>query len=178
MPNEDDRERPGEQAAEEILDYLDEQPHAYLTRTHRATVDFTIGDPDLWPDYHRDDDIRVIRSSSVSFRALIPSEAGVAKPKDPQLGSNIHFPPAEEDLWEELEEESEFSDKFALVNGSFELGGLLPPPDGICTPHLIVVEEAEISDVKDALDEAFRLYEEVYDEGSRVIKQKPEGVHE
>lgn len=170
-------ERPREVSAAKVERYLSRHPHAYKIRTHNGTVDFTIGDPDLWPRYGRDGHLRIIRSSSISFDSILPEEDGMAVQGNPQTGSNIHLPPAAADLWDELEAASEFAEKFKLVNGSFRLGGLLPPPDGVTTPHLILVENATVAEVTDALDEAFRLYEEVYAAGDRVIQRKPEGDH-
>lgn len=170
-----DRERnPAEESADRLVEYLEGQPEAYDIRTHNYTVDFTIGDPDLWPSPFRDEGLRVIRSSSVSFGGLLPHDGGKAVQGNPQMGSNIHLPPSTADLWDTLESEESLPEEFTLVNGTFQLGGLLPPPDGVCTPHIIIVEDAEIDSVIDALDEAFRLFESVYDGGDKVIKKQPE----
>lgn len=156
-----------------LIEHLEGIDEAYGVREHNGTVDFTIGDPELWPRYSNDDHIRAISSSSVDFDSLIPGEKGVASQSNPQMGQNIHLPPSTADLWDELESEAEFSEKFALVNGTFQLGSLLPPPDGVCTPHLMLVDDAEVEEVIEAVDEAFRLYETVYENGERVIKENP-----
>lgn len=170
----ENREHAAEESVNQLINHLEGKEHAHDVRNHKYTVDFTIGNPELWPSSMRDGEIRAIRSSSVSFGGMQPYRNGKAVQGNPQTGSNIHLPPARAELWDELESEAGFSDKFALVNGTFELGGLLPPPDGICTPHLIIVEDASVDEVIDALDEAFGLYEAVYDSGSLVIKEKPE----
>lgn len=163
-------------SVEKLIDHLESIDEAYHIREHNDTVDFTIGHPDLWPRYHKDDEIRAIKGSSVRFGSLLPEERGTVKATtgiSAQTGQNIHFPPARAELWEELEEEENFPDKFALVNGTFELGGLTSPPEGVCTPHLIVTEDAEVDEIIDAIDEIFRLYEEVYDGGEKAIKKQP-----
>lgn len=78
----------------------------------------------------------------------------------------------------ELEAEAEFSDAFTLVNGTFQLGSLMPPPDRVCTPHLMLLEEATVEEVIEAIDELFRLFEEVYDGGAEIIKRQPEPEEE
>lgn len=165
--------KPADKSVNQTIEYLEGKPEAYDVRTHKYTVDFTVGDPGLWPNSLADDELNVIRSSSVSYGGMRPHSNGKAVQGNPQTGSNIHLPPAREHVWEVLEERAGFGEKFTLVNGSFQLGSLLPPPDGICTPHVIITEDAEVSEVTDALDECFRLYENVYDSGSEVIKTKP-----
>lgn len=162
-----------EQAIEKLVEHLESIEEANRIREHNGVVDFTIGELDLWPRYGADDEINAIRSSSVDFDSLHPDEKGVASQSNPQMGQNIHLPPAEEKLWDELQEEADFSEKFKLLNGTFQLGSLMPPPDGICTPHLMILEEAEVEEVIEAVDEAFRLYEVVYESGDRVIKTHP-----
>lgn len=163
-----------EAAVETFTDHLDGIEEAHHVREHRGTVDFTIGDPDLWPEYSNDDHLRVIHSSAVDFDSLHPDEKGMASQANPQMGQNIHLPPAREEVWDEIESEADFSEKFKLVDGTFALGGLMPSPDGVCTPHLLVVEDAEVGEVIEAVDEAFRLYETVYDGGEKVVKTNPQ----
>lgn len=169
----DDGETPAERSVNELVAHLEGKAEAHDIRSRKYTVDFTIGDPNLWPRYGADDELNAIRSSSVSFGGLTPHNDGKAVQGNPQTGSNIHLPPGLESLWGELEEEADFGEKFSLVNGTFKLGGLLPPPDGVCTPHIIITGEAEIDEVKNAIDEAFRLYETVYAGGKRVVKTQP-----
>lgn len=161
-----------EESVETFTNHLEEIGEAYNIREHNGTVDFTIGNPELWPRYSNDEHIRVIVSSSVDFDSLLPDERGIASQSMPQMGQNIHLPPSTEEVWEELEEESNFPEEFTLLNGSFELGTLVPPPDGICTPHLMIVEDAEVEETIEAVDEVFRLYEEVYEGGEKIIKEK------
>lgn len=167
-----DRDEP-EKSVNRLVEHLEGIDEAHDIRSRKGTVDFTIGDPDLWPAYSDDEELNAIRSSSVDFDALLPEERGLASQGNPQMGQNIHLPPAEASLWGELESEADFPDKFKLVNGTFELGSLTPPPDGVCTPHLIIVEDAEVSEVIEAVDEVFRLYETVYENGAKVVKTAP-----
>lgn len=178
MTEDDEPTYKAQESVDQLMDYLEDIEEAHGVREHRHTVDFTVGDIDLWPKYTDDDEIQAIRSSSVSFGGMKPRTDGKAKQGNPQTGSNIHFPPGREELWEELEEEASFSDKFYLANGSFQLGSLLPPPDGICTPHLLIVEDATVEEVIEAVDEIFRLYETVYEGGDRVIKKNPEQTND
>lgn len=156
-------------SVELLVEYLNDQPEAYNVRSHMQTVDFTIGDPDLWPSYFNEDELNVIQSSSVSFDTW---NDGKAVQGNPQTGSNIHLPPSTDTLWKTLQTESCFPDNFSMVNGTFALGGLLPPPDGVCTPHIMIINDADIDEVIDAVEEAFRLYDVVYDGGSNIIKER------
>lgn len=174
----DDATRPGErrmnQAVERLMEHLECIEEATHIREHKGTVDFTVGDSELWPSYANDSELNVISSSSISFDALLDKEKGFASQSNPQMGQNIHLPPAEEELWDELQAEADFSDKFKMVNGTFQLGSLMPPPTGICSPHILIVEDAGIDEVIEMVDEVFKLYREVYDSGEKVVKEQPE----
>lgn len=171
--SENDQKREWEKSVEELTNYLNDQSEAYNIRTHKGTVDFTIGDPELWPSYFNEDELNIIQSSSVSFNTWGVESEGKAVQGNPQTGSNIHLPPATTELWKTLQKESSFPDKFSMVNGTFALGGLLPPPDGVCTPHIMVIDNADVDEVIDAIEEALRLYHSVYDLGGRIIKEQP-----
>jgi len=160
-------------SVETFSTHLDTKAEAYRVRTHDGVVDFTIGDPDLWPRYGHNDHLQVIRSSTVDFDSFHPEKKGLASPSNPQMGMNIHFPPAEYDLWGDLQDAADFSAAFTLLEGTFELGEPISSSEGVCTPYLVITEDVAVDAVIETVDEAFRLYEDIYDGGAKIIKKRP-----
>lgn len=163
-----------QQSASRLVDWLIEQPETYDVRDYSngTTVDFTIGDPDLWPGYSGDG-INAVRSSSVSFGGLRPHANGKAQKHMPRTGGGIHLPPTHEERYDDIEAGFEMPDGIVIVNGTFQLGSLLPPPDGVATPHIIITEEVDVEVVIDVLVQALDVYDEMYEGGEHAIKEVP-----
>lgn len=164
----EDQEDPGlrdwQKDRDSLHDWLEDHENTDDVRARDRVVDFTIGDMhDDWPGL--DDDLNAIRSSSVSVGFVLTEEERFSEVK-------IHLPPARESLREEVHGALDLGEKFGVHYGSGRFGGT-PAPDGVITPHIIGVEDATSSEVKEVAEQALEVYEEVYDEGEKAITSKP-----
>lgn len=159
-----------EQQIEEVVEWLEDRDNVKFDSLRRGTVDFTIGDIlDDWPDHFDDDHLNAIHRSSVeiasSSREQLKQELFVTS-------MAMHLPPTHERYKSDIRDKLDLDEQLAVHFGSRALGGM-PAPDGVITPHVHVLDATTVESAHDAMKAAVDIFEDVYDEGSEVIKEQP-----
>jgi len=122
-------------------------------------VDWVVGSRDEWPSLHRDGEIDVVSSSSLSIGFL---------PQDPPAVREIviHLPPIPLDETSQIEP---FWDSDRLLLGSrsarYEI-------EDIATPH-VIAEKISWDEAEDLVSSSIDCYREIYQDSDLIIKTDP-----
>lgn len=158
-----------ERRREQLIDWLENQPHVENVRRASHCIDFKIGGYDIWPRYSNDDHLNAINSSSIANNHF-----GVETVENNEFVTEvkIHLPPAREELQDDIDAVFDLPDGVAVFHGTTALGGM-PAPDGVVTPHVLHTEEVTYDTAQTAIGQALDVFERVYDGGAEAIKEKP-----
>jgi len=162
------QENPGpmswQQDRNELFEWIQEQENTSSADLYDRSIDFTVGEMEIWPDRWDDDHLNVIRPSSISLTLALQEE-------NPFDDIKIHLPPAEEKLREEIKEHADLPQQFGIHYGTGALGGM-PAPEGVITPHVISGGDASLDELKRVVETVLQIYQDVYDNGSKAIQEK------
>lgn len=130
------------------------------------TIDFYIGGVDEYAN----SEVKTVGTSSIA------ASQGVEKAEEGlHVGDiKIHFPPAKEELEEDIRRILELREEFSMHTGTTALGGVTPAPNGVITPHIYTNESIEIKPIKELLEKCHKVYVKVYDKGERTLMEIPE----
>ena len=127
------------------------------------TVDFTVGNRDLWPT-NKNEHLNTICGSSIEFDPY-PIEDTTVK------SVRIHLPPTKESLKPEIDNTIIECEAISKYYGTGALGGI-PAPEGVIMPH-ITSEEISFNMIVKQLKRIEALCKYTYQDGDEILKQKP-----
>jgi len=153
----------------DFLQFREQQSTITNVSSRDRSIDFRIGERDVWPDYLNDDHLNAIGRSSISTW-----QSGVTSRHEHLFVTEIkiHLPPARETLRGEIDDSLSLPDGFGVHYGTGALGGM-PAPDGVITPHIVDTEDVTFEATKQVVEESIEVYENAYDHGRKAIKEQP-----
>lgn len=164
----EEQENPGELQWEKDRDalkgFLEESKTFKHISEFNQTIDFTVGNRDLWPRSSNDEHLNTICGSSIEFDPY-PIEDTTVK------SLRLHLPPTKESLKSEIDNTIIECEAISKYYGTGALGGI-PAPEGVIMPH-ITSEEISFNSVIKQLKNIENLYKYTYQDGEEILKQKP-----
>lgn len=177
---------------DELVDYIHGKNTLNNIRTYSKSIDFTVGDIDVWPERTNEKQLNVVRPSSITLQrttgeteikeaveedVISKATAEKLKQKDESLFDEIkiHLPPTEESRKKSLVEVLELPNGIGVFFGSTGLGGM-PAPEGVITPHIIDEDNTskiDVDSMKTLIDSIITAYSDVYNDGENVLLSKP-----